>query len=312
MPQRRRLVREAAEARPALVLQPRDLDVLAALHDHRFLDRELLLQLFPPGPRPAHLPELAQAKQPGTNLDRRLAKLFHHGYLDRRRTQWGGAFFYALSTPGAQLLAEARGLVLTKQDRSRKNREVRDANLEHTVMIARFRIALTTAAPLAGLALDRFHREGKDLRADWRVSGGRRRYVVPDAFLTLQDPSRPDGRNRLPFFVEVDRGTMPLERMAEKFTRYAEFYAHRFHQQPPFDVRTFQVLIITRGAERAGNLRDLLGTLADIPRPVRERFYFTDDGVYRANPVNVLASVWLTVNHAAQRTGIVPSPLPRG
>lgn len=41
---------------------------------------------------------------PGTNLARRLSKLFHHGLLDRVQTALGAEVIYPLATAGANQL----------------------------------------------------------------------------------------------------------------------------------------------------------------------------------------------------------------
>src|SRR5436853_6692021 len=99
-PQTRRPRFERAPIRP-MVLTPRDLQILRAVHRHRLL-------------RSTHLVALTGGSKQATL--RRLQLLFHHGFLDRPPMQldWyargSEPFVYALGRRGAEVL-EARGEV---------------------------------------------------------------------------------------------------------------------------------------------------------------------------------------------------------
>src|SRR5688572_22848097 len=103
----RRHLERAKDRKPPLVIQPRDVAILESLWDHRFLTRDLLVRLFPPDPEktPAHR-RTATPKAPGSNLEKRLAAFFHHGYVDRFRTVVRGELVYALGKAGAALLRD--------------------------------------------------------------------------------------------------------------------------------------------------------------------------------------------------------------
>ena len=83
--------------------------------------------------------------RPADKLIRRLATLFHNGYLDRPRAQRGGGantpLIYALGYKGSQLFGEPDGL-----DWTGKNRTVTYPYIEHTLMIADFMVALDRRA----------------------------------------------------------------------------------------------------------------------------------------------------------------------
>ncbi|MFY9826270.1 MAG: replication-relaxation family protein [Thermoanaerobaculia bacterium] len=95
--QNRRPRFERSPIRP-MVLTPRDLEILRAVHRHRLL-------------RSTHLIALSDGSRQTTL--RRLQLLFHHGYLDRPSMQldWyargSEPLVYALGSRGAELL-EAR------------------------------------------------------------------------------------------------------------------------------------------------------------------------------------------------------------
>jgi hypothetical protein len=135
----------------------RDGDMLEAVAVNRVLDRDLMLWLFPPEKDSA--PEHVNTKNPervGTNLDRRLTKLYRNGYLDRVRTVYGGPFLYAISDRGAALLrgddnrAPRLMETLKGDDWQEKNRTLSTLFMTHTLAIASAAPSPSPAAPLAG------------------------------------------------------------------------------------------------------------------------------------------------------------------
>jgi hypothetical protein len=334
-PQRRRVDRDN---RPALAWQSRDTDLLLAALDNRWMTRDLFLLLFPPGEAPAHIAGNGAAKQPGTNLDRRLAKLFHHGFLHRSRTEYAGPLIYALTNAGAVKLAEEltrrqeetgadyRGALAALATRSRdeSNRTAKAGTIDHALAIARLRVSLAAATRGTRLAIDKFQREGEDLKADWKVHGGGRRYVIPDAFLILKDESEPAGRQCHAFFVEIDRSTMPAVRMADKFARYSDLYRDGMHQIY-YRVPTFRVLTVCKSAERAENLRRLVrGEFTAphhttphapaVPANHRSFFYFIHEAAF-TDPIDLLTITWTRADDnatPATPAHILPRPLARG
>jgi hypothetical protein len=327
-PQRRRA---AKDARPALLWQERDTDLLLAALDNRWLTRDLFLIPFPPGEAPAHLNQGTTTKQPGTNLDRRLSKLFHHGFLHRNRTEYGGPLLYALTNAGAVKLAEeltrrtdtdysAALASLATRSRDETNRTAKASTIDHALSIARLRVSLSAATTATPWSIDTFKREGSDLTAEWKTSSGRR-YVIPDAFLILKDDSAPAGKQRAAFFVEIDRSTMPAHKMADKFARYSDLYTARMHQTY-YNVPTFRVLTICKSEARADNLRRLVrGEFiaphhskphpAPVPPAHRSFFYFTHEAAF-SSPANLLATTWTRADDAATPptpAAIVAKPL---
>lgn len=307
-PQEKRL----STAKPPLQLQERDFGILEAVWANRFLTRDLLLALFPPDQTRAPRP-VATGRHIGSNLDRRLAKLFHHGHLDRIRTVRGGALVYALGQRGAALLKSRQpSLPLSEAtDWREKNRDVSNLYVDHALMVARLRTALIVATgQTPATTLDRFERESTDLKATWQHRG-RRLYVNPDGFFILRDTARPEGKQRTAFFLEADRSTMTLARLREKFANYAALYADREHQHA-FGVPSFRVVTVAKSQERASNLLKLV---IDGDSPIdpehRALFLFTTEETYRDQLQNVFAAVWRAADTPHELRSLIPSPLPR-
>lgn len=298
----------------------RDGDLLEAVAFHRALDRDLLLWLFPPenDAAPEHV-NTTNPERVGTNLDRRLTKLYRNGYLDRVRTIYGGAFLYCLSDRGAAFLradGDRAGRLTEKisgDDWQEKNRALSTLFLTHTLAIARVNAALTVAGRLTGWRVSRFVTSGRDLTVKI-VAGKKKTTLRPDGVITLTDPERPAGRNTLNFFLEADRSTMHHDKMARKFLSYEAMHRanlHRDHYQFP---DKYRVLIVTKSPARATELTNLIAgdrVHFDDAGTMRRLFYVASETDFVTQPANIFADVWTWSARPTEGAAIVPQPLPR-
>jgi hypothetical protein len=297
----------------------RDGDMLEAIAVNRVLDRDLMLWLFPPEKNAA--PEHVNTKNPervGTNLDRRLTKLYRNGYVDRVRTVYGGPFLYALSDRGASLLrgddnrAPRLMETLKGDDWQEKNRTLSTLFMTHTLAIARVRAALTVAGRVAGWHISRFDAFGPELTV--KVTAGQKTTTLrPDALVSLVDPNRPSGKNTLHFFLEADRSSMHHDKMARKFRSYeamSRAHLHRDHYQ----LDPFRVLIVTKSQARATALIDLIAgdrVKFHDPNAMRRLFYITTETTFTEHPENIFADVWTPTHRPTERAALIPQPLAR-
>jgi hypothetical protein len=306
----------------------RDADVLDAIAANRVLTRDLLLWLFPPdeAAQPEHI-ETKTGERRGTNLDRRLTLLYRNGYLDRIRTVYGGAFLYALSDRGAQLLkadparAERLGDKITGDDWQEKNRVLSTLFLSHALMVARIRCALVAAARAAGWSLDRFDAEANARpRRDRRratdpltvvIKAGDKEYRLrPDAVCVLGN----DRGNTLDFFLEADRSTMHHDKMAKKFRAYERMHRADMHREHYRLGQKYRVLTITKSVARRDELLNLVAgdrvrfTDAD---GMRRLFYFASETDFLDHPENILADIWRVGHRPTEPAAIIPQPLKR-
>jgi DNA-binding PadR family transcriptional regulator len=290
-------LRRVRNRKPPFELQDRDVELIQAVLENRFLTASLFKLLFPPdkAKTPPHV-FTAEPKRSGTNIDRRLSKLFHHSYLQRMRTEMGGEVYYALTSKGAQLLSERQlplPLNLTLlTDWEEKNRSLSRQYIEHAVMVARFHTAMICALrEHPTLRLDHYEREGKDLKAELKREG-KTISVIPDAFFVLKDTTQPEGKQRTAYFLEADRSTMYLPRLLEKYTRYSLMYANRIHHEA-FGIPSFRVLTVCKSKERASNILKLAAAEASaIPATYKNFFYFTTEEVYKDEMQNIFAEIW--------------------
>jgi hypothetical protein len=263
-----------SEVVPPFQLTERDVEIARQVARHRFL-------------RSTHISLLLEA--PHKKICERLTLLYHAGYLDRPRSQLeyhvrnGGSapYVYGLGNRGARLLKGSNEFGPTGVDWARKNRDTTHQFLLHALSIADFRVALAVAC-----------RTGPDVRLiepdellqsapeqtrqapnpwSWRVRVQFKGQitevgVIPDYVFALIVP---DGRRR-PFVVEIDRGTMPIERASlsqtsilRKFLAYEASYRQWLHTSR-FDWKNFRVLIKTTSQERANSMHALIQNTSEI------------------------------------------------
>src|SRR2546425_9774037 len=118
-------------------------------------------------------------------------------------------------------------------------------------------------------------KEGQELfdRVSFRENGGVFRLPVrPDGFFTLEDTTRPAGKNRVHFMMEADRSTTTHERFLKKVRAYWHYFHQGLHTKK-FGIATFRVVTFTLTEERAANLCTAVDTL--LPAQARKFYLFT-------------------------------------
>jgi hypothetical protein len=237
-------------------IQPRDLQLLAAVRSHRFLTTDQLLELFWP-----------HAKPQAGRL--RLRKLFDAGYLERfRPVARRGSFpwTFHLGRHGHRLLQQAGIAPLGERYIQRSvfdyGRVVHDLQLNGWVLAYR---------RLLGEALLRWEGEidieppkqtrALQLRLDdnWSAEGlrdAKPRLLRPDALLEL--PRRGGGSHT--FLIEHDR-TRRVDKNYDKFRRYDSFLCWWWRHHPAWADRSEApfVLFICQDEDQ----RDLFLAAAD-------------------------------------------------
>lgn len=239
-------------------LADRDREIIRLVQRHRFLRSSHIVALTGGSPQ---------------QLSRRLKLLYHHGYLERPRAQLeyyhrAGSrhIVYGLGNKGGTLLKRELGVAFRPVSWEEKNRAVGRMFLEHALLVSDVMVALELACRASGrirllyddqLAL---HSELQPFQWKVKTRGGLKLGVVPDRVFALEYPDRNSQSQRVYFFLEADRGTMPVMRRTfsqTSFYRKLLAYEATWTQnllRTHFGIRRFRVLTVTTCAARVKSL----------------------------------------------------------
>ena len=303
-------------------LTERDLDILEVVADCRFMRSNHITQVVAGNP---------------VKIVQRLGALYYAGLLDRPRAQLdyykagGGssALVYAISDEGARALAQHRPQVNRgRLDWSRRNHQAGRLFLNHTLAVTDFAVALIAAVRKhPGITLAHYgsllatlppETRGRDEPFKWSVSckiDGQEETIglIPDHAFIL---TFPDGTRRC-LLVEIDRGSMPVERaklrqtsILRKLLAYHQGFKQKHHVEQ-FGWKAFRTLIVTTSKDRARNIFALVAqneTEEKSSRPTLARhlkdhdariFYVTDEAsLYGAS--DLLTHTWLSTDARPQ------------
>lgn len=258
--------------------------------EHRFLRSSHILSLIP-GSR--------------QQLLRRLQLLFQHRYLERPRAQlgWyhkGGSreIVYGLGAKGAELLPRENSFPAFDLQEVETNHQIGRVYLEHALLVSDIMVAIEVACRAANVrfltAKDLLVRRKENIcRWKVKIDGTTTLGVVPDRLFALEFQNR-DGRDeRAYFFLEADRGTMPVVRnslVQTSFFRKLLAYEATWLQRIPekrYGFHRFRVLTVTTGPTRVKSLVDACGQL----KQGHGLFLFADTSVLE-KPGEILLHIW--------------------
>jgi len=263
---------------PAFQLTDRDREILHHVHRHRFL-------------RSDHLVALTTGSQ--QQVLRRLQLLYHHGYLERPRSQidyyhksGSRRIAYGLGNKGAAWLKRELALPFHQLDWKRKN-HVGRVFLEHTLLVSDIMVAVELACRhrkgVRLLTMGDLHLPKMREPFQWNVNIGQRHKcgVIPDQIFGLEIAGE-----RCWYFLEADRATMPITRgdlnqtsFQRKLLAYEATWAQNIHRCD-FGIHRFRVLTVTTNSER------VLSMIAACQKLKQGRglFLFIDAGTLQEQP----------------------------
>lgn len=181
-----------------------------------------------------------------------------------------------------------------------KNRTVRQIFLAHALGVADVMLALELACRASGRARLLYEDEltastETNLSVPWKVDveGRRNLGVVPDLVFALDFADEDGESERAFFFLEADRGTMPVIRenlsqtsFYRKLLAYEATWVQGIHRKR-FGFHRFRVLTVTTSAARVQSLVDACSRL----RSGHGLFLFADRSVL-ANPGILFSPIW--------------------
>ena len=239
---------------------------------------------------------------------RRLALLYHHGYLDRPRAQLdyyhrGGShrMVYGLGRKGIKLLARELDDELDQHSHDEQYGTIGRIYLAHALLVSEIMVAFELACRKRGDIS--FIPQEKLTPADthdvfrWRVTvqGGMGLGVIPDQVFAVEFTAQSGSWDRQVFFLEADRGTMPVVRRSlsqtsfyRKLLAYEATWAQSIHRRR-FGFHRFRVLTVTTNARR---IESMVNACAQLKRG-HGLFLFADQSIL-ANPAAILSVNWQT------------------
>jgi len=277
-------------------LTERDHKIIQLIHRHRFLRSHQIIAL------------IGGSAQ---NISRRLQWLFHHGYLERPRAQLE---YYERS--GSQAIAYGLGnksgslLQLNPASWGEKNRGIGRMYLAHALLVSDVMVSLELACRQHGIRL--LHEDELNLPVEtplhWRVKirDGTKLGVIPDRVFALEYADQNRQMQRIYYFLEADRGTMPVVRKKltqssfyRKLLAYEATWANKVHQRH-LAIHRFRVLTVTTSAARVKSLLDACSRL----QRGHGLFLFADVSVLQKD---LLSAVW-QCGKAAAMSALVDLP----
>ncbi len=268
-------------------LTNRDREIIQLVHRHRFARSHQIVAL------------IGGSHQ---QILRRLQLLYHHGYLERPRAQLeyyerGGArpMIYGLGSKGALLLERDRGVVIPW---SGKGRGIGQMFLEHAILITDVMVSIELACRkhdrVRLLYEDHLEHPSKRSQLQWQVrvqDRGATLSVVPDRVFALEHKDQTGQLQRVHFFLEADRGTMPIVRSGlnqtsflRKLLAYEATWTQKVHQRK-LGIHRFRVLTVTTNALRVSSLLEACSRL----KRGHGLFLFADRTVLEKDP---FSPVW--------------------
>jgi DNA-binding Lrp family transcriptional regulator len=287
MPNKRSTRFKRASAVAPIQLTVRDREIIRLVHRHRFLRSHQIVAL------------LSASQQ---QVLRRLKQLYHHGYLTRPRAQLeyyerSGTrpMVYGLSSKGGKLLERELGITISGNE---NDDGVGRMFLEHAILVSDVMVSIELACRKSGdirlLYEDQLALQSKQNQFQWRIKVHDYRVtlgVVPDRVFALEYADHGGQIQRIYFFLEADRGTMPVVRSGltqtsfyRKLLAYEATWTQKVHQRK-LGIHRFRVLTVTTNAMRVTSLLEACSRL----KRGHGLFLFADRTILEKDP---LSPVW--------------------
>lgn len=273
------------------LLTASDLDMIRIVYEYRLLHIDHVSALTSRSYKKAH---------------GRLLKLVQNHYLARIELPFQ-KHIYVIGREGINVLVE-QGIASRELIEWRlRHHELKELFLRHQLMLVDLHCMLELAGKNTGVKLATW-REGKELWENVTTWHNRERVslpVCPDAFFTLQDNARPEGRNRLNFFLEADRSTTTHKRFQNKLIAYRQYMEDGRHIEK-YGIKAFRVVTFTLTKERAESLNDAAREV--IPTEALKYFLFASvEGLSITTPEPILSSIFMSPREPrTQKQRLVP------
>ncbi|MEI6561387.1 MAG: replication-relaxation family protein [Verrucomicrobiota bacterium] len=242
----------------------------------------------------------------GQNIVRRLQRLYHSGFLDRPRAQLAlryngeiAEFVYAPTRKGAAVIQDGTGS-------GKEFRPVSALAISHTLAVAEALISIEQTSKRNGIrfldeqaVLNTLRTESLPKRLQWRITIKSKKEteavgVIPDGFFAVENQEDSGSPRRFYYFLEVDRGTMPIMRKSlglSSIHRKSLAYSRTFKTgllKKRFGIAGFKVLFVVRSKERMERMK----AVCQQAHGKERLFLFTcPDQIREGNPLHELGMI---------------------
>jgi hypothetical protein len=276
---------------PAYRIQPRDVKILEAVFRHRFLTV-------------SHIHALLGGSK--ARLALRCRVLWQDRFLERPKALRPTKILteeivYALGKKGAQHLEHLRRKGPPILDYLKPTIDIGELDwaetprkqigwpyIDHQLGIASFMIAMHLAAERKGI---RLHWDGHFNRLQHCITvPGEGVNFLPDAYFTLEVP----GRGIAHHYLELDRGSLSLKRMRERYERYFKFWKLGYGNARAF--KHFRVLTVTYDPDYMHSLRRAaqpVGRDRNHPSTWKALMFTHTNAFNLQHPDRILHPIWL-------------------
>jgi hypothetical protein len=256
-----------------MIFQQRDVEILKAVYQHRFLSS-------------SHLKRMLFGCTSRANT--RLRKLWENGFLERHHIRplvfhGSSEAIYSLGKEGIDIIAQAldtdRSVIVRARD---KNEQLNPLFIDHLLEVNDFSLNFISLVE-----------EHPDLRPERWVNerDAQDEYQSYENGRTVTRWFKPDGYGRYlykdklySFFLELDRSTETNVKFEDKLRSYLEYQRSGSYQRK-FGVKFFKVLTVTTTPRRMRNLKNVADALGS------DLFWFTTSDNIRQR--RMFQPVWM-------------------
>jgi hypothetical protein len=187
-------------------------------------------------------------------------------YFELDREFGGATYVYGLSDKGLNFLCDDASLPLYHLYKSFDEHSAR--TLDHELEISFFHMKIKELC------------EKQGTKPYWQQTDLKTASIHPDALFAITDPKKPEGKNTLYYFLEIERSKLGHFRDGEPsiLKKLGKYYDHYNTQacQKDWNFKQFRVIVVQRTETRMGNL------LAALSGKYNHRmFWLTSETLYK-------------------------------
>ncbi len=227
-----------------IILQKRDIEILKAVFDYRYLTRSQIQILF----------KISSV----TRINIRLRKLYDNKFLDRyyKPVLLGSSeAIYTIGLNACSIIAENSNLDIEEVKRRRRLDQISKSKfLEHNLIVNDFRIELLNDIRQENGFESIKWEDARDCEVKFKYRKNSKRItssIKPDGYIEFIYQQK-----LYSFYIEIDLSTSNLSKLKAKFEGYYQFKINNLFKQNK-GRENFYVLLITKTETRATNLHQL-------------------------------------------------------